>query len=210
MRKGKGIRRARFVYLGILLVIVILGFAYLQRPGPATPPVESTIVAVGDSWVEGVGASSGKDFVSLLSDRLDVPIVNAGKTGDTTADVLARLDSDVLVHDPTLVILMVGGNDVFRLVPRTTTQENLAEIILRLESSGAEVLLVGFRCGITTDECAQMFTTIAEEYRLVLVPAIQDGVIGHPNLMSDPLHPNNAGYVRVADKIEPALRELLE
>ena len=62
------------------------------------------MVAFGDSLVAGRGAPAGRDFVSLLSERLGVPIINAGHSGDTTRAAMTRLDSDVLSRDPRIVI----------------------------------------------------------------------------------------------------------
>lgn len=200
---------ARLIYVATLVAIVVLGVAYLYRPGPPHGNVESKIVAVGDSWVEGVGATEGNDFVSLLSQRLGVPIVNEGRTGDTTADVLARVGRDVLTHNPTHVIVLVGGNDVIRLVPRAVMRDNLDSIVRRITETGAQVLLLGYRCGITMEDCAGVYEGIAQKYDAVLVPAIQEDIIGRPSRMSDPIHPNNAGYAHLADRVEGPLRTML-
>ena len=69
-------------------------------PGDGT-----TIVAFGDSLVEGVGATAGNDFVSVLSTEIGEPIVNLGQRGDTTRDGLKRLDS-VIAQDPQKVFLI--------------------------------------------------------------------------------------------------------
>ena len=202
-------RLARVVYIAVLVGIVVFGLAYLNRPGPPHADVESTVVAVGDSWVEGVGATEGNDFVSLLSDRLGIPIVNEGRTGDTTADVLARIGRDVLIHDPTHVIVLVGGNDVIRLVPREVMRDNLDSIVRRITETGADVLLVGYRCGIANEDCAGIYEALAEKYGVRLVPNIQEGIVGRPMRMSDPIHPNNEGYRIIADRLEPTLRDML-
>jgi lysophospholipase L1-like esterase len=193
----------------LLTTLAFAGLAYLNRSGPPRAQVESTIVAVGDSWVEGVGATAGHDYVSVLSQRLGVPIINAGDTGDTTADVLQRLGRDVLVHEPTLVIVHVGGNDVIRLVPREVMRANLESIVQWISETGADVVLVGYRCSVIADDCDELFGDIARQYDAYLVPAVQDGIAGHPNLLSDPLHPNDEGYAKVADKVEPVLRRAL-
>jgi len=71
------------------------------------------IVCLGDSLTEGVGASSGEDYPSVLSRELAFPVVNLGQRGDTTARALARLP-DVLARNPRLVIVLLGGNDFLR------------------------------------------------------------------------------------------------
>jgi acyl-CoA hydrolase len=94
------------------------------------------IVAVGDSLTFGVGASAGQNYVDELENRFGVPIINAGVSGDTTLDVLARLDTDVLDLDPSLVIVFIGGNDelrrVFQELLETAQGEDLEDRLLRL------------------------------------------------------------------------------
>lgn len=72
------------------------------------------VIAVGNSLTAGVGATTGQDYVSELERRLNITIDNQGVSGDTTADVLARLDTDVLSKNPSTVIVFIGGNDELR------------------------------------------------------------------------------------------------
>ena len=88
----------------------------MNRSHPYRP-----IVAFGDSLVEGIGASNANDWVSILSDRYACPILNKGKKEDTTRSAQARLDRDVLRHDPSLVILLLGGNDIICRIPKKET-----------------------------------------------------------------------------------------
>lgn len=71
-------------------------------------------------------------------------IINAGIPGNTTAEMLARLDRDVLAHAPELVILKAGTNDAVnshKLVPAERIRANLAAIVAALRPHAA-VLLV--------------------------------------------------------------------
>jgi lysophospholipase L1-like esterase len=77
---------------------------YPQGTGP--------IIAFGDSLTTGVGASNNQDYVSQLERKLDVTIINAGVSGDTTAEAAERLSRDVLQRDPSVVIVWLGGNDI--------------------------------------------------------------------------------------------------
>jgi len=77
---------------------------------PTAPSPRTTVVAFGDSITAGVGTSGGNDYVSLLSNRTDIPIITAGRSGDTTGAALARIDSAVLSRDADIVIVLLGGN----------------------------------------------------------------------------------------------------
>lgn len=181
----------------------------LSGPRAARPSAGTSIVAFGDSLVAGRGASDGGDFVSLLSRRLGVAIINAGRSGDTTRSALTRLDRDVLSRDPRIAIVLLGGNDFLRRVPVNETFENLTMIVEEIRSRGAAVVLVGVSVGLTSDPYAARYEALAEQTSSGLVPDILGGVFGHSNLMADTIHPNDDGYSIVADRVEPALRDLL-
>ena len=200
-------------WIGILLGIALVVVAWLwlaDSPRVARPTHGTAVVAFGDSLVAGRGAANGRDFVAVLSQRTGTRIVNAGRSGDTTGNALARLESDVLAHDPRIVIVLLGGNDFLRRVPVEQTFDNLATIVERIRSRGSAVILVGVSVGLLTDPYADRYEALAQRTASGLGPGILDGVIGHSDLMSDAVHPNDRGYAIVADRVEPILRELLE
>ena len=179
-------------------------------PRAAKPTSGRTIVAFGDSLVEGRGATPGRDFVTLLARRLNTRIVNAGRSGDTTATALARLNSDVLARDPKVVIVLLGGNDFLRRVPAESTFANLQEIVERIRRRGAAVIVVGVSVGLLSDPYASEYTAVARRNAAGLVPDILDGIIGNNDLMSDSIHPNDRGYAIIADRLESAVREMIQ
>ena len=199
-------------------VLVFIGLAVLAAlwslrsgtPVAAKPTAGELVIAFGDSLVEGVGASAGHDVVSLLSARVGVPIVNAGRSGDTTGSALARLDSAVLSRSPRVVIVVLGGNDVLRRIRHEETFANLDAIAGRIRSRGAAVILVGLSVGVFTDAYGRGYEDLARRTSSGLVPDVLAGILGHPDLMADQIHPNDRGYRMMADRIEPVLRDLLK
>ena len=179
-----------------------------RRPRAANPTAGENIIAFGDSLVAGHGATPGHDFVSVLSRRTGLPILNAGRSGDTTAAALARLDDDVLGRNPRIVIVLVGGNDFLRRIPRDETFRNLDTIVTRIRSQGAAVVLVGVNVGLFTDEYGAQYDALARRASAAFVPDILDGIVGRADRTSDAIHPNDRGYELIADRIEPVLREL--
>ena len=138
-----------------------------------------------------------------------MPIVNAGRRGDTTADALARLDRDVLARDPRVVIVLLGGNDFLRRVPRERTFENLSRIVEPIRARGAGVILAGVSLGLLVDNYGTGYEEIAVRTSSVLVPDVLGGILGRADMTADQIHPNDRGYALVADRIEPALRAML-
>jgi len=104
------------------------------------PAGNGPVVAFGDSLTAGVGATSGQDYVSHLSRKSGAAIINAGISGNTTRDAMARLDRDVLARNPSVVLLWLGGNDilqrhyerVFELGQNPGLIESLRLIIMRI------------------------------------------------------------------------------
>lgn len=169
----------------------------------------ATIVAFGDSVTLGTGATSGNGYVNVLERRIGQPIINAGVSGDTTASALARLDSSVLSLNPDVVIVFLGGNDVLRGVSNVVMFENLRQIIERIQDSGAEVVLVGVHGSVFLSDLEDDYRNLALSTGAHYVPGAFVGILGNPVLMSDLVHPNNAGHELLAERILPVLQDAL-
>lgn len=168
-----------------------------------------SIVAVGDSLVEGLGSQGVTGFVGLLEQRIGIPIYNAGIRRDQTRDVLARLENDVLVHNPEIVILVVGGNDMLRAVPHDQVLENLELIFKKLQEKNITVLF-----GEVTDDRLfgnynQQVRQLAQQYNVMYIPNVMDGIFWTFRYKFDALHPDDRGYQVIADRIEPYLRDAI-
>ena len=188
-----------------------LAFFFDSYPVKNYPQRVGTIIAFGDSLTVGVGASLPENgYVNILSGRFGVPITNSGISGNTTNDGLVRLESDVLSKHPSVVILLLGANDYLRKIPEDETFTNLRTMIDRIQADGAVVLLVGVRGGLFHDKFDDRFSDLARESGCLFVPNVLDGVIGDVKYSSDDgIHPNDQGYLKMADKIAPELASLL-
>lgn len=201
----------QIAFLGFaILILVPLAYFLFRGDGAVVnyPPKNQIVVAFGDSLVEGVGANGGGGFVSIVSSRLGIDIVNKGKAGDTTEMGLARID-EVLAEDPGVVILLLGGNDALRRVPKETTFQNLSTMIERFQAAGAVVVLLGVRGGILGDGYKEEYDTLAKKYHTAYVSNVLDGLIGDARYMYDGIHPNDIGYQMVADRVVPVLARVL-
>jgi acyl-CoA thioesterase I len=167
------------------------------------------VICFGDSLTEGVGAGSGEDYPSVLSRQLAMPVINAGRRGDTTEQALERLSDDVLNKNPRLVIVFLGGNDFLRQLPRQNTRQNLAEIIRRVQDHGAMVALAGMKLGLFTDEYSALFEDTARRLGALYIPHVMTGILSDSSLRSDPIHPNGAGYRLLAERIAEKVRPLI-
>lgn len=194
----------------VLLLILIIGVAVFMPKG-VEEPLQScadkapTIIAFGDSLVSGYGVSEGDDAVSVLSTNLGVSVANFGVSGDTSAEALRRIDT-ILEREPDIVLVLLGGNDALQQLPIAETERNISEILKRLKEAEVRPVLAGVLGGFPSDPYAAMFTRLASEHDVPLVPNVLAGLIGNNRYMSDEIHPNASGYARIAEKLYPDVR----
>ncbi|MBX2866385.1 arylesterase [Candidatus Kaiserbacteria bacterium] len=196
------------VYAIVVAAAILMYLLFSGSEITNYPPEGESIVAFGDSLVSGVGATKGNDFVSLLSQQINEPIINLGVPGETTRDALNRID-DVLALDPKVVILLFGGNDYLRKIPSEETFANLGSAIETMHESGAVVVLLGVRGGVIRDNFEDEYALLADTYNTAYVSNVLDGLFGNPQLMSDGIHPNDAGYAIIAERVGRVLEPIV-
>ena len=187
------------------------------QPAPARDD-RPVIVAFGDSLTAGFGAETGKSYPDFLQQELDrrslrYRVVNAGISGETTTDALARL-STVSAFKPVVVIVEFGGNDGLRGLPVSTTRSNLDQIVVGLKDSGAQVLLAGMTLppNYGPDYIAsfqRVYSDLAAKDKVALIPFLLEGVAGTSRMQRDGLHPTADGNRLVAATVMRYLRPLL-
>lgn len=197
-----------YLSVGVLILLTTILLLRSDNKIENYPSSRKGIVAFGDSLVAGLGSTNDNDFVTLLSKSLGTPIENQGKNGDTTATAINRLDG-VLAVKSRIVIILFGGNDFLNKIPKKDTFQNLEKIIQSIQNDGSIVLLIGIRGGILTDPYQSEFKELALKYQTAYVPDILNGLIENPALMYDAIHPNNAGYKIISNKIYPVIKDLL-
>jgi acyl-CoA thioesterase-1 len=177
------------------------------------------IVALGDSLTAGLGLALKYGFVPRLQTLLaaqdsGVEIANAGVSGDTASDGLARLDWSV--PDGTdAVIVELGANDMLRGLKPELTRAALDTILQRLSARHIAVLLCGMRAApnLGADYVSSfeaIYPALAAKYGTLLYPFFLDGVAGDLNLLQgDGLHPNAAGVNVIVQRILPKVEELV-
>lgn len=199
-------------WFSLLSLIVLLSGCsdadkYRNYPPKATGPW----IAFGDSLTAGYGASKGKDYPTLLSQKLGVPIQNMGVVGQTTGDAKGRVESATR-NSPRVVLLCLGGNDGLQQLPRERMFKNLDEIISSFQAEGSFVVLIGIRSTTIRDKNEEGFEALAKKKKVFYIADFLDGVLGDPRLMSDQVHPNDAGYekiaVRFAEELQPVMGKL--
>jgi acyl-CoA thioesterase I len=183
----------------------------------------SRILIVGDSMSAEYGLTRGSGWVALLEQRLrreriSGAVINASISGDTTAGGRSRLPALLKQHQPTHVVIELGGNDALRGLPLESTQRNLSEMVKASQEAGARVLLVGIQVPPNygrayTERFAATFEAVAAERKVPLVPFLLKGVADVPDaakfFQPDRIHPNESAQPLLLDNVWPALRRLL-
>ncbi|MFN3867549.1 MAG: arylesterase [Hyphomicrobiaceae bacterium] len=176
------------------------------------------IVAFGDSLTAGYGLEQGQGFVpvlqrALVARGLDVDVVDAGVSGDTTAGGLARLDW-VIDDTADAVIVELGANDALRGYPPAQVKANLDAIVTRLTKRGLPVLLAGMRSPENwgrdyADAFNAIYTDLSDKHGTLLYPFFLDGVALEQKLnLADGMHPNAAGIQVIVNRILPSVEQL--
>jgi acyl-CoA thioesterase-1 len=183
---------------------------------------EKLVLAFGDSLYAGYGLKQDQSFPAVLERELEgkgIPakVVNAGVSGDTTAGGRARLafTLDGLERMPDLAVVGLGANDALRGIEPSETRRNLDAIVGELDKRGIPVLITGMMAprnlgSAYVSSFDSIYPELANRYDAKLDPFILEGVITRPDLLlSDGMHPNDAGVRVMAARIAPMAAERL-
>ena len=177
------------------------------------------IVALGDSLTAGLGLPEKDGFVlrlqaALAAKGFAAEIANAGVSGDTAADGLARLDWSV-PPGTQAVILELGANDMLRGIRPQVTRDALETILRRLADRHVAVLLCGMRAAPNLgadygQSFERIYPELAGKYGVLLYPFFLDGVAADLSLMQhDGVHPTAAGVEVIVAHVLPKVEELI-
>ena len=201
-----------------LTCILTVGLATAFASPASARPLR--LIAYGDSLMAGLGLPEADAFPAKLEAALraqgrDVTVVNAGVSGDTTADGLARLDW-TLGDGADAAILELGANDMLRAIEPKIVEANLAKTLAALQAKHVRVLLVGMRASPTlgADYDARfeaIYPKLATRYGVPLYPFFLEGIVGERGLhLADQMHPSATGVDVIIEKILPAVDKLID
>jgi len=189
---------------------------------PPTGSATKRIVFLGDSLTAGYGVGKDRAYPALIAEKIreahfPYDVINAGVSGDTSADGLRRTDW-VLQQKVDVLVIALGANDGLRGLSPNVLEENLEAIIEKAKRKNAEVRVViaGMQMppNLGADFAAkfqQVFSTVAQKYKATLIPFLLAGVGGHRDLnQPDSIHPTEAGQKMIAETVWQTLKPILE
>lgn len=171
----------------------------------------STIVAFGDSLTYGYGALSRDDtYPSQLEKITGYTVINAGVNGDTAHAGVKRIRKVVQEHNPELVLVSLGGNDMLRKQDKEL-EANLSAIVEYLISRNIQVVLIAepqpsiaFLVNSLND--AEVYQTVAKNYNIPLIENVFSKYLSEYKYKSDTIHLNSEGYELVAEDVAKELK----
>lgn len=203
-----------------LLLVQAVAFAVVLAA--ASPVAARTIrlVVLGDSLTAGLGLPPGKAFPDRLQAALrargwDVDVLNAGVSGDTAADGLARYDWAVPANADALIVEL-GANDMLRGLEPEATKKALSAILDKAHAARLPTLIAGMRAapnlGAEYDRAFDaIYPALAKDHDVALYPFFLDGVAGDPKLnQADGMHPTAEGVGVIVERIAPSVEEILK
>jgi acyl-CoA thioesterase-1 len=203
----------------MLVLALIGGGLLLARPAFAQAAKPVKMVVLGDSLSAGLGLAGSAAFPARLQKALkdkgiDVDMVNAGVSGDTTSGGRDRLDWSV-PEGTEAVILELGANDALRGIDPKVTRTALTEILTRLRARKIAVLLCGMVAppNYGADYSAKfnaIYPDLAKIFSVPLYPFFLEGVATEAKLnQADGLHPTAEGVDTIVRNILPAVEAFL-
>lgn len=213
--RSYGLRRAFYQIIAACCALLFGAF----NPHFAIAETPLHVVALGDSLTAGFGLAAKDAFVprlkaALAEQGVNVEITNAGVSGDTASDGLARLDWSV-PEGTDAVIVELGANDMLRGIDPRVMRDALDAILARLAQRHVAIMLCGMRAAPNLGSdyghaFERIYPELAAKYGAVFYPFFLDGVAAqHTLLQQDGLHPNAAGVASIVQRILPTVEELI-
>jgi acyl-CoA thioesterase-1 len=192
--------------------------AFAQAPAPAAAkPIK--MVVLGDSLSAGLGLAAADSFPQKLQKALkdkgiEVDMINAGVSGDTSSGGRDRLDWSIPAGTDA-VIVELGANDALRGTDPKVTRAALTDILTQLKARKIAVLLCGMLAppNYGSDYSAQfnaIYPDLAKSFAVPLYPFFLEGVVTDAKLnQADGMHPTAEGVDVIVNNMLPTVQAFL-
>ncbi|WP_243370311.1 arylesterase [Geotalea sp. SG265] len=193
-------------FLPLLVMLFLLGGCSRGEQLPRLP-ADGVILAFGDSITYGTGAAAGEGYPAVLERLTGRKVVNGGIPSEVTAEGLQRLPELLEQVQPKMVIICEGGNDMIRRLPHGEIATNLRQMVRLVKEKGAIPLLVSVPALDLSFAPPEFYGEIAREAHIPWEEKTLTRILTSRSLKSDPIHPNAAGYRKLAEGLAQLLHE---
>lgn len=201
----------KIIFLTLLLLLTACGKSekvFSKLPNGAV------IMAFGDSLTYGTGADKAQSYPSILAQLSSHTVINNGVAGEISADGLKRLPRLLDEQHPQMLILIHGGNDILRNIPREQTAANLTQMIAEAKKRNIKVVMLGVPkfglfsvVGLSSFESAEIYQQVAEAEKVPIDLKSLPEIVSKQELKSDQVHPNAQGYQLLAEAVFELLKK---
>jgi len=203
------ITKRKKLLIFLLMAIVTSAFLMACSSSAKLPRLDSdaVILAFGDSLTFGTGASPTESYPAILAQMVSRRVVNSGVPGEVTGEGLSRLPGVLEKEKPALLIFCHGGNDLLRRLDRQQTANNLRAMIRLARERGIAVVIIAVPSPGLSLSPPPFYREIAVEMGLPIEEEALTKVLSDGSLRADYIHPNAAGYHRLAELIATLLKK---
>jgi lysophospholipase L1-like esterase len=192
--------------IGLTLLLSLLAcdsgqIFHKLRPG-------SKILAFGDSLTHGTGAAPGQGYPEQLEALIARKVINAGVPGEVSAEGVRRLPALLDEHQPDLVIICHGGNDLLRKLGKQQLSDNLRRMFEAVNQRGIPLVMVAVPEPALLIDDADLYTELSKELNIPLIEDVLAKLLADRQFKSDRVHLNAAGYGILTKAIADKLYEL--
>lgn len=200
----------RFALTALLLALAACG----GKPKESPLPSGTKVLTLGDSLTAPHGVQPQEAWPPLLAQKTGWQVINGGVSGNTSADALARLPALLEEHQPQLVLVTLGGNDMLRKLPPEQTVANIGRMLDMARNKGAKVVLLATPkpslAGAVFNSLSppDFYAEIAKDKKVPLIEEAIPKVLSDTNLKGDQIHPNAAGHAKLGELIHAELKKI--
>lgn len=194
------------------VIILILIFILLSACGDDAPKLSklssnAVILAFGDSLTHGNGAKESESYPAVLEMLSGRQVINAGVSGEESAPGLERLPDVLEKHQPELLILCHGGNDLLHKSNVAQMESNIRQMIQLAKDKNIPVVLLGVPKPGLFLSSFEIYKTIADSTDIIFIEDLIPEILGNKSMKSDTVYPNKKGYRVMAETIYATLQK---
>ncbi len=199
--------RAGAILLGFVLLCASLVSGCEETPPLPRLSEDAVILAFGDSLTYGTGVDRAQSYPAVLQQLSGRKVINAGVPGEISANGLKRLPGLLQRHQPALLVLCHGGNDILRRMSRSEMKQNLDAMITLAKQQGVAVALLAVPDFGLFLQPAEVYAELAEQHHIPVELDALASILKQASLKSDQVHPNREGYRRLAQAVADLLKK---
>jgi acyl-CoA thioesterase-1 len=189
------IGQASVLTLCALVLVLELSFEMNVRPPRGEP-----LYVIGDSVSAGIQGPKERTWPALLAEDYGIEMVNLAESGATTASALKQAER--IGAGSGLVLLEIGGNDLFAPTPPAQFRKDLVRLLERVVRPGRPVVMLELPILPWQMRYGRIQRQVAASFGVTLVPKrFFADVLQQEGSTLDLAHLSALGHQRMADAV---------